>query len=206
MNLKNFLSDILVDSCVVDILRHFFKFDELRISGNQLASTLEKNQVTLHKYLDHLYGCGILNREIQGRAHVYMLSDNHYIEILRTLFDQEALILGAIKSEIKKAFQDDCIAIVLFGSYSNPDVAVTDDSDIDVFFLAKKETKKIEAKQAQLIEKLKQKYATCFSPYNLTVSELKKKRELPLIKNILKVTANNWLLGNKIQVKELIDG
>ncbi|MBA3065823.1 nucleotidyltransferase domain-containing protein [bacterium] len=195
------LDKILNQTAKVRILRFLIKTGP-EWTGRQISKEIGVSPATCHKALRQLYNEGLLLFRSVGAGHLYKLNDENYLvkKVVRPLFEQEDSIYRRLKEILLEHLGSlsprKLVSAVVFGSVSKKNERAK--SDIDILLLVKKEEDKdeIEKRTALAAAVIIREYGNALSPYIQTVNEFmsKKKKKLPVIKEILK---NHFVIAGK---------
>jgi predicted nucleotidyltransferase len=195
MKVRNFL-DCIIDEKIWQILRQY-RILKGECSARHMAKITGMHHRTCGNYMNHLAACAILDMRPVGRANMYSLKDSYFVnKLLLPLLQKEHQIYADLKTEILRNFSNDSKAIIVFGSYSRYEE--TDESDLDICLVVNKKSKLLEDKIYDYCSKVWDKFELKISTYILTISELKQKKDLDLIKDIYQ--EGDWIYGDKAKI------
>jgi len=198
MKIKKYL-DIIEDKKVLNILRILVQ-SQNQYSGRSLGNLTGMSHRTCRKYLDHLVKHGILSKKLTASSYLYSLNHNYFTDkVLIPLIIQEQNLFRSIQNKIVKQFSGFCKAIIIFGSYANN--KETENSDLDICFMIYKSQPEFHKKLEQTLAEIQQNYELIISPYILTLDEVRKKKNLDIIKEIR--LEGIWIYGTRSKIKEL---
>ena len=193
MKLHNPLDEILNNQAKVKILRFLCK-TEAELSGRQIAKEIKVSPAACHKALRALNNEGVLFLRSMGKSYLYCLNETNFIAsyLLKPLYKKESRILNEIYSSIIKSLGTSItkkiVSLAIFGSIQKG--VEGPKSDIDILVLVKKKRDKVKVEKGfeKTSKEIISKFGNTLSPYIQTIMEfkLKHKKNLPLIKNILK--------------------
>lgn len=198
MKIRKYL-DIIEDKKVLNILRILIQSPN-QYSGRQLGNLTGMTHRTCRKYLDRLVKYDILSKKLTTSSYLYSMNHNYFTdEVLIPLIKQELNAFNSIQRAIVKQFSKYCKAIIIFGSYAQN--METEDSDLDICFMIYKRQSEFNKRLIQWIANMQQRYELTVSPYILTLDEIKKKKELDIIKDVR--LEGIWIYGSRAEVREL---
>ena len=204
MRVNNPLTYILNSEAKMICLKFLCQYPA-EINGTQLAKIVGLSPATVHKAMKGLFDEQIVTLKGVGNAHLYELNKGNLIvkEIIAPLFAKEGRLINNLIDEIKKiinksSIKNQILSAALFGSVHEKKERAT--SDVDLFVLIK--NKKTKNKILQIFTEQKNKkigeMGLTIEPYVKTLEELKKNRELEVIKSILK--SNTLIFGKSPEV------
>lgn len=205
MKITKPLDNILNTEVKTKILR-FLCRTNAEWNGRQIAREIGVSPKTAHETLNILYKEKVLLLHNVGKTHVYSLNTDNFLvsKLLKPLFSKEDSILDDIVAVIKRKVatskaKKGIISIAIFGSVSSRKDHPS--SDIDIAVIVKNaDIKPITERLFEEIDsKISKKFGNVISPYVNTKTEFraKYKKELPVIKNILK--AHNLIYGERLE-------
>ncbi len=192
------LTHILDNQTKVIVLRLLCKYPT-SISGRQLAKIVKVNPTTVNKALNGLINEQVILVRKVGKSHIYELNKTNWIvvKLLIPLFKQEDVLLDDfikhVSQKIKQSsISKNIVSVALFGSIHERNEKPT--SDIDLFIVVKegKYKKRVEDLIFEIDSKLISLIGMGIEPYIKTIAELKKDRELNVIKSVLKSHRVIW--------------
>ncbi|MCK4244044.1 MAG: nucleotidyltransferase domain-containing protein [Candidatus Omnitrophica bacterium] len=204
MKVHNPLDKILNNEVKVKILRFLCKTGA-EWSGRQLAKEIKVNPATCHKALRELNNERVLLLRSIGKSYLYRLNGENFIvsDLLKPLYERESKILKEIYKTIVESISslviNNIVSIAIFGSVQKEKERPA--SDVDILVLVGKEKDKVKTEKdfERVNENIVRKFGNAVSPYIQTVREfkLKRRRNVALIKNILK--SHKLLFGRPLE-------
>ncbi len=204
MKVRNPLDKILNNEVKVKILRFLCKTG-VEWSGRQLAKEIRISPATCHKALRELNNERVLLLRSVGKSYLYHLSEENFVvsDLLKPLYERESKILKEIYKTIVESVSspviNNIVSIAIFGSVQKEKEHSV--SDIDILVLVGKEKDKVKTEKnfERVNENIVRKFGNTVSPYIQTVREfkLKRRRNVALIKNILK--SHKLLFGKPLE-------
>ncbi|MEW6041470.1 MAG: nucleotidyltransferase domain-containing protein, partial [Elusimicrobiota bacterium] len=171
-------------------------------SGRQIAKEINVSPPTCHKALRELYSERVIILRSAGVTHLYKLNKTNYIveNILSEIFQKEKIIPKVLNNliikELKSSLREKIASVILFGSVARKKEKAT--GDIDLMLVIKRVNDKRKTEQTLNIvnSKIIELFNRRIEPYLLTLSELKRKQSLPVIKEVIK--SGKLLLGKSL--------
>ncbi|MDH5662380.1 MAG: nucleotidyltransferase domain-containing protein [Elusimicrobiota bacterium] len=204
MRVHDPLDKILNNELKIKILRFLCKTDA-EWSGRQIAQEIKVSPAACHKALRELNNERALLLRSIGRSYLYRLNKENLIisEMLKPLFERESKIpddvYRAIVKNISSLVIKDIASIAVFGSIKRRKERPTSDIDLLVLVRNPEDKRKVEEDFGKVNEKIIGKFGNTISSYIQTIEEfeLKYKRGLALVKNILK--SHKLLFGKPLE-------
>ena len=197
MLIHNYMEEVFGSRVKVKILKTMFKFPAKTFTGRELASlTKNVSHMAVSKSIKDLADMNLIDIEHHGTSNLLKLNkDSHLFENLKEIFIVEEKTIDNLKDKIKNYFKNKMFikTVAIFGSVANKKEKIN--SDIDLLIILKKK-----CEITEIIDKLQKdinkEFGNVIMPYILTEKEFYKKKNKPVIKNIIK---NNMLVfGDKI--------
>jgi predicted nucleotidyltransferase len=199
MKITSPLDKILNNEVKIKILRFLFRTNA-EWNGRQIARELKVTPATTHKALQSLNKEGVLSLRNIGKTHVYALRNDNFIvsDILKPIFNKENKILDNILGIIRRMASGSNVkkgihSIVLFGSVNLHKEHPASDIDIMVIVKDLKSKAAAELLFEKVDKKISDEFGNTLSAYINTISEFKAKKNLAVIKNIIK--SNTLIYG-----------
>ncbi|MDH5174149.1 MAG: nucleotidyltransferase domain-containing protein [Elusimicrobiota bacterium] len=204
MRVHDPLDKVLNNELKIKILRFLCKTDA-EWSGRQIAQEIKVSPAACHKALRELNNERALLLRSIGRSYLYRLNKENLIisEMLKPLFERESKIpddvYRAIVKNISSLVIKDIASIAVFGSIKRRKERPTSDIDLLVLVRNPEDKRKVEEDFGKVNEKIIGKFGNTISSYIQTIEEfeLKYKRGLALVKNILK--SHKLLFGKPLE-------
>jgi len=191
------LDRILNQETKIRIIRFLFN-TKAEWSGRQIGKEIKVSPATCHKALRELYSEKVVLLRSAGVTHLYRLNEKNYIvkNILSKLFRREKMIPQVMSDillrEIENKFKRKITSIVLFGSVAKRKEKPVGDIDLMVVTKRKEDKERVQKILDEANTKMIELFNRRIEPYLLTISELRKKRGLPIIKEIKKTGRLIW--------------
>jgi len=184
---------VLESQAQVRILRHLWK-TKGEWSGREIARRVDLSATHCHLTLKELEARGLVFLRPVSKVHLYRINDDNYMvrRVFLPFFEAEKAIPGEIDKLIKKTLLEKSsikiLSLVLFGSMARQTERLTSDLDLLVVVPSKAAKIVLEPHLDNLGSLLARQFGIPFSPYVLTLAEIREKhhRKLPVIENILK--------------------
>jgi len=207
MRVHDPLNKILNNEIKIKILR-FLSKTEAEWSGRQIAQEIKVSPAACHKALRELNNERVLLLRSIGKSYLYRLNKENIIvsNLLKPLYERESKIPGdvyrAIIRNISSLVINDIVSIAVFGSIKKGKERPTSDIDLLVLVRNPEDKRKVEEDFGKINEKIIGKFGNTISSYIQAIEEfkLKYKRDLAVVKNILKT--HRLLFGKPL--KELL--
>jgi len=207
MRVHDPLNKILNNEIKIKILRFLCK-TEAEWSGRQIAQEIKVSPAACHKALRELNNERVLLLRSIGKSYLYRLNKENIIvsNLLKPLYERESKIPGdvyrAIIRNISSLVINDIVSIAVFGSIKKGKERPTSDIDLLVLVRNPEDKRKVEEDFGRINEKIIGKFGNTISSYIQAIEEfkLKYKRDLAVVKNILKT--HRLLFGKPL--KELL--
>jgi predicted nucleotidyltransferase len=150
-----------------------------RISGMQPRSAL--------KALTALETMCIVRRQRGGRDHLFTLNRDHVLvrEVILPMLERERDLFSIITKELAANLKRSAMSAVVFGSVARREEIPTSDFDICCLIETEKQKDSLREKLLTLIPQFHNRFGIKISPLLFTIEELKKKKNNPLIKEIM---------------------
>ena len=182
MIFNTYLEALLGSKVKVKILRALFRFETKTFTSRELADNIKVSHTAVLKSLGDLQGMNIVKIESHGTSNLIALNKESYLyNELKKLFDFEIKTIQHLKEEIKKILPK-AKSVALFGSVAMRKEAFN--SDIDVLIISRDKSK-INEIIAQNQESFSKKFGNVISAHIMTEGEFNRKKNTPLIKDIL---------------------
>jgi len=172
----------------IRLLGHLLK-EEIPRSERELSAIARVSHMLVNRFMKSLHAINLVNLERVGGASVWSVNRRCFAyKSLARAVDQLAKLpkpLEYLKNTIRKGLPLKHIKrIVLFGSVARG--TETPASDIDLFILLpdEKTKKKLDIYLLKLSDLCLSLYGNRLAPYSLTEFEYKKKKHLPVLKQI----------------------
>lgn len=191
------LDKILNQETKIKIIRFLFNTNA-EWSGRQIGKEINVSPATGHKALRELYSEKVILLRNAGVTHLYRLNEKNYIvkNILSELFRREKMIPEVMSNillrEIKNKFKGKITSILLFGSVAKRKEKPVGDIDLMVITKRKEDKERAQKILDEMNGKMIELFNRRIEPYLLTIGELRKKRGLPVIKEIKKTGRLIW--------------
>lgn len=187
MIFHNVLEAVFGSPAKVRILRALFASPQ-PVSGRQVGELARLSHRGAIHALESLVELGAVRQRRVGKAYQYSLVRNNAVveKIIRPCIEAEPLLIGDLTQDIKVRFSRSAINLTLYGSLARG--TEKRGSDIDVLAIARSESVKLQLEQKAIsfAPYFRQRYNALLSLHCFTRSELKDKKDLPLIKAVLK--------------------
>ncbi|MDE2009984.1 MAG: winged helix-turn-helix transcriptional regulator [Candidatus Omnitrophica bacterium] len=202
MRLHDPLSQILDSRTKVAILRFLCHYRTF-VTGRQLAQFIKINRTTVNEALNVLVDEQLILVRGAGKANIYELNRNRWIvtRLLEPLFKEEKKLfdsfLGHVSQEIEHSpLSEQIVSVALFGSVHEQ--REKPGSDIDIFAVVKEARYKNPVENLFFsMNNLQSWVGMGMEPYVKSIAELKRDRELAVIKSIFKSHRIIW--GEKLE-------
>jgi len=191
------LNKILNQETKIKIIRFLFS-TQAEWSGRQIAKEVKVSPATCHKALRELYSEKVLLLRSVGVTHLYQLNQENYVvkRILSELFWKEKMVQQdlnrTIINGIRTKLNDKVISIILFGSMAKRKEKPVSDIDLMVIVNQANDKREIEKLIDSINSKIIRTFSSRIEPYILTITELKKRSKLPVIKEINRTGRLLW--------------
>lgn len=181
MLFHNYLEKIFGSKIKVKIVRTMLRFPGKTFTTRELASFIKSSHTAVLKSIDDLEGMNLINIEKHGTANLLNLNNDSILyNNLKRLFIMEK---DTIK-RLKKIFSNiPAKTVAIFGSIAKEKEEMNSDIDLLVITNNKNNVNRILINKQYYISKT---FGNVLRPYILTENEFKKKKNLSLIKNIIK--------------------
>lgn len=205
MRLHNPLDSILNNEIKVKVLR-FLCLTNAEWNGRQIAKEIKVSPASCHKALRELNNERLLLLRNVGKSFLYRLNNDNIIvsTLLKPLYQKEDRIphtlFNTIKRGLSPSVKKSIVSLAVFGSIFRKEEQATSDIDILVILMNTNDKKVIAKEFEKLNEQILHSFGNTVSPYYQTVKELKYKKDLPVVKNILR--SHKLLFGRHL--KELL--
>jgi predicted nucleotidyltransferase len=181
------LEVIFGSSARVNILRILFNSPQ-PLSGRQVGELAELTHKGAIHALKTLVDLGAVRQRKVGKAYQYsLLKNNVFVEkIIIPCIKKEASLYDELKGDIKRYFGKDTVSLILYGSFARG--KEMRGSDIDIIAVVKDEREKIEVeeKAASKVSYFRERFNSLLSLHCFTPNEIKGKKNMPLIKSVIK--------------------
>jgi predicted nucleotidyltransferase len=177
MRFHHSLEEILGNRVKLKVLRALAGSVGVGLTGRELARRVAASTSQTIKALEQLEMVGVVHREIAGRAHVWLLSEEHVLYgTLARLFAEEAgaldllkrdLIVAIGKLPVKRAW--------LFGSVARGDERQTSDVDLFVEVKSRADRRSVEDRLSALSAQFALRFG---NPLSTVVAETPRLRSL----------------------------
>jgi predicted nucleotidyltransferase len=187
MIFRNVLEAVFGSPAKIRILRVLFTSPQ-PLSGRQVGELARLSHRGAIQALGSLVELGAVQQRRVGKAYQYSLVRNHAAveKIILPCIQAEASLLDGLKRDVKAHFGRNTVSLTLYGSLARG--VEKRGSDIDVLAIARDGSMKtqFEEKAESLTSFYRQRYNALLSLHCFTLSELKDKKALPLLRSILK--------------------
>ena len=180
-----------IDSPVKLKVVKFLAQNKADLSEREIASIVKVSHMSVNRILRALAKVNFTYSAVVGTAHVWRVNRSSYaFKILSTLMEQETQTRDPLESLkgliLEKLPKEIIVKVVLFGSIAHK--SEHENSDIDLFVMAKSENGKPQLEQwlNAITTKCLELYGNRFAPYVLSQWEFEKKQDLGVIKEIEK--------------------
>jgi predicted nucleotidyltransferase len=192
------LTHILDNRTKVIVLRLLCKYPT-SITGRQLAKIVKVNHTTVNEALNGLINEQVILVRKVGKSHIYELNKTNWIvtKLLIPIFKQEDVLLDDFIKHVSQAIKRSpiskrIVSLGLFGSVYECREKPTSDIDLFIVVAEAKYKKIVEDLIFEIDSNLISLIGMGIEPYIKTIAELKKDRELNVIKSILKSHRIIW--------------
>lgn len=184
MLFHDYLENLLGSKVKIKVLRTLWKFKGKEFTIRELAKFLEISHTGVKKVLDELEKMNIITIRTFGRSYAFKLNANSYgASIVKAIFETEEKTLSELKKMLRKKLDvPEIISAALFGSIVQGKEAPR--SDIDLLIVTQ-EREKVEGIVTELQKRVAEKFGNSISPYFVVEEDLRKKRDVPPIKQVL---------------------
>ena len=184
MLFHDYIENLLGSKVKIKVLRTLWKFKEKEFTIRELAKFLEISHTGVKKVLDELEKMNIITIRTFGRSYAFKLNANSYAaSIVKAIFETEEKTLSELKKMLRKKLDvPEIISAALFGSIVQGKEAPR--SDIDLLIVTQ-EREKVEGIVTELQKRVAEKFGNSISPYFVVEEDLRKKRDVPPIKQVL---------------------
>jgi predicted nucleotidyltransferase len=162
------------------IARLLTDLPEKELTGRELARLLGVSHSSVQEAMRVFVASGLAVRRSVGRAHLYRTNRESYLfSTLQNLFLRERRVHDGLVSELRTAFGEEVISIILFGSYAKG--TANPKSDIDVLVVSL-DVGSSEDSAHSLGARFLRRYSLRLSAKVITPKELGMKRNAPFIR------------------------
>lgn len=202
MRVHDPLDKILNNEVKVKILRFLCK-TEVEWSGRQIAREIKVSPAACHKSLRELNNERALLLRSIGKSYLYRLNKENFIisKLLKPLYEREGKIPNKVYETIigNVPTLNNIVSIAVFGSIKEKEERATSDIDLLVLVRNLENKEKVEEDFVKVNEKIMKVFGNTISPYIQSLKEfqLKHKKRLPLVRNILK--SHELLFGKRLE-------
>jgi len=184
MLFHDYLENLLGSKVKIKVLRTLWKFKEKEFTTRELAKFLEVSHTGVKKVLDELEKMNIITIRTFGRAYAFKLNTDSYgASIVKAIFEAEEETLSELKKMLREKLDvPEIISVALFGSVAQG--KETPRSDIDILIVTQ-EREKTEGIITELQKEVVEKFGNSISPYFVVEEDLRRKRSVPPIKQVL---------------------
>jgi len=190
----NYLDELLAKRACVKLLRALVLGSPAKEwSGRELARAAGVDHTFANEVLPLFVGYGVANMRRLGNANIYRVNANHYItKQLRVFFETEQRAIEQLKFQLARACASNkkIRSATMYGSVARGEGEAG--SDIDILLIVTEEVD-----LAGLFREVENEFGNTISPHIWTLGQLRKKRKLPLLRNILK--EGKHIYGEKLE-------
>lgn len=174
MIIHNVLNQLFSSAASVSILREL-ALRSKGATGRELARASGITHQAAHNTLSKLELLNIVNRELLGNAHYFILNRKHFLtkNIVELLFDSEREFSDLLFNKIKNTVGKYAVSVLLFGSVARGDETL--ESDLDICIIYTNNKKSIEEIISLLREELFEQFGVTLAPYYITKTNFIKK-------------------------------
>lgn len=193
MLFHNYMEKILGSRIKINILRALHRFPKKDFTTRELAKFIDASHSGVLKALRDLEEMNLISIGTHGKAHMLKLNEKSFLakNVLR-IFDIEEKTAEHLIQELKKSTRGlTATSIVLYGSIIKKTESPR--SDIDLLIITD-EKEKNEEKISALQKRFSEAFGNTISPYFLTPTEFKEKKDTKIVRDILK---NHILIKGK---------
>jgi predicted nucleotidyltransferase len=194
MRFGNYLDELLAKRPYVKLLRAFVLGSPAKEwSGRELARAAGVDHTFASEVMPLFVGYGMASMRRLGNANIYRVNAEHFIvKQSRAFFEAEQLAVERLGAELAKACASDekIRSATMYGSVARGKGSVG--SDVDVLLITSRNVD-----LAGLFSKAETEFGNTVSPHVWTIGQLGGKRELPLLRNILK--EGKHIYGKKLE-------
>jgi len=187
MKIRKVLEPIFGSPAKIRILRALFNSPQ-PLSGRQVGELSGLTHRGAIQAIQSLVELGAVRQRRVGKAYQYSFSEgNIFIEkIIAPCIRAESGLFDGLKKDIAAHFGRDAISLILYGSIVRGEERKG--SDIDFIVVAKDARGKtaVEEKAESMTSYFNKRYNALLSLHCFTLSEIKRKKDSPLIKSIIK--------------------
>lgn len=194
MRFDNYLNEILAKRSYVKLLRALMLGSPAKEwSGRELARAAGVDHTFASEVLPLFVEYGAVNMRRLGNANIYKINADHYIsKQLLACFDTERRAMEQLKDKLAEACSSNkkIFSGTMFGSVARGKGKVS--SDIDILLIV---SEKVDF--TGLFSSVETEFGNTISLHIWTLKELRKKKKLPLVKNIL--VEGKHIYGKKLE-------
>jgi len=184
MKFNRYLETLFGTRVKVKILRALWKYKGKEFTMRELAVHINFSHMGVRKAILDLEKTNVLKIKTIGKSHTVVLNEKSYAaDIVEKMFLlEEETIGGLVKMSKKKLAIPEIESAALFGSVARGEE--TPLSDIDLFIITDNK-EKAESAVTQLQHEIALRFGNTVSPYYLSKTEYLKKKNLPVMKQII---------------------
>lgn len=194
MQFDSYLDKILAKRPYVKLLRALVLGSPAKEwSGRELARTAGVDHTFASEILPLFVSYGMASMRQLGNANIYRVNADHFIvKQLHALFETERRAMEQLNNKLAKACSSNkkILSAMMYGSVARGKEGVG--SDIDILLIV---GEKVDL--TGLFSKVETEFGNTISPHVWTLGELRKKRRLPLLRNILR--EGKHVYGKKLE-------
>ena len=194
MRFGNYLDELLAKRSYVKLLRSLVLSSPAKEwSGRELARAAGVDHTFANEILPVFVGYGVASMRRLGNANIYQVNAAHFIvKQLRAFFDVEQRAIEQLKAELAKACTSNkkILSATIYGSIARGRGGVG--SDIDLLLIV---SEKVDL--AGQFSSVETGFGNTVSPHIWTLEQLRRKKKLPLVRNILK--EGKHIYGKKLE-------
>ncbi|MCO6473341.1 MAG: nucleotidyltransferase domain-containing protein [Melioribacteraceae bacterium] len=174
MIIHNVLNQLFSSPAAVSILREL-SLRAKGATGRELARASGITHQAAHNTLSKLELLNVVNRELLGNAHYFILNRKHFLtkNIVELLFHSEREYSTLLLNKIKNTVGKYAVSVLLFGSVVRREETV--ESDLDICIIYTNNKKSIEEIISLLREELFEQFGVTLAPYYITKTNFIKK-------------------------------
>ncbi|MFZ3063842.1 MAG: nucleotidyltransferase domain-containing protein [Nitrospirota bacterium] len=187
MKIRNVIESIFGSPAKVRILRTLFNSPQ-PLSGRQVGELSGLTHKGAIHAIQSLVDLGAVRHRKVGKAYQYsLLKGNIFVEkIILPCIRAESGLFDGLKKDITAHFGRDAISLILYGSIVRGEEKRGSDIDLMVVVRDERVKKAVEGKAEERTHYFNKRYNALLSLHCFTLSEIKAKKNSPLIKTIIK--------------------
>jgi len=168
-------------------------------TGNEIARVSFMQPRSALKALSALEELGIVHRQRGGRDHIFTLNRNHFLvrNVLSSLYRSEKQFEEETFASLAKILNGKVVSTVVFGSTARHEEAPTSDFDICCIVRSEKDKEAARLLIDEKSSRLNSEFGVKVAPIFFTISEMKSKKNTPLLKKIL--GDGKLIVGEKLE-------